>query len=343
MSVSVSATKASRKLTRGQGPAERAAAMAAVLMAFFLTEGCQRAPSAANTNAPGGNEQAAPQAGEVMLKPEEITKAGIQTTPAAATKHAPEAVGYAIVLTRDSIAQAIAEVSTATAVERQSHSALVRGRHLAGTPGAMPIESQEAAERQATVDQAALMLAERRLSATYGQGAPWKNNYNSPALGSLANGATRLARVTFPLGTLASATPSTLRFVHMGEVQGAKSFEATAVWSAPADSSLPGKSFFAVLKGSDASEGERLLAYAATGEAEAGVLIPFSAVVISGGQYWCYVEKKPGIFARTQIDTSMPTDEGYFIKEPVTAGAKLVTNSVGELLARETNPSTAAD
>lgn len=344
MRAAISATNTSRKLTRGRSPAERlVAAVAAALMVLFLTEGCQRAPSAADTPAAGGKEQAAPQTGEVVLKPEEIAKAGIQTTPAAATKHAPEAVGYAVVLTRETIAQAIAEVSTAAAVERQSYSALVRGRHLAGTPGAMPVESQEATERQAAVDQAALMLAERRMSATYGQSAPWQNNYNSPALTSLASGATKLARVTFPLGALASATPGTLRFGHMGELQGAKSFESTTVWSAPADSSLPGKSVFAVLKGSDASEGERLMAHTATGEAEAGVVVPFSAVVISGGRYWCYVEKNPGVFARTEIDTSMPTDEGYFIKGPVTAGANLVTSSAGELLARETNLSTAAD
>ena len=31
----------------------------------------------------------------------------------------------------------------------------------------------------------------------------------------------------------------------------------------------------------------------------------------------------------------MPTDEGYFVKENVAAGAKIVTESAGELLARE--------
>jgi hypothetical protein len=187
------------------------------------------------------------------------------------------------------------------------------------------------------------MLAERRMSATYGQDAPWKDNYKSRELTSLASGETKLARVTFTLGALGSTTPTKLRFMHIGEYQAGDSFESATVWNAPADTSLPGKSFFAVLKGADASEGERLLARAATGEAESGVVVPFSAVVISGGRYWCYVEKRPGVFARTEIDTGMPTDHGYFIKGPITAGANLVTSSAGELLARETNPSTAAD
>ncbi|MBV8910339.1 MAG: hypothetical protein JOZ89_06230 [Gammaproteobacteria bacterium] len=339
----MSAAEASRKATCGWAGAQRVpAAAAAALVVLFMAGGCQRASSPAEKPSAEGKEPATSQSGEVLLKPEEIAKAGIQTSPVAASKHAPESVGYALVLTRETIAQAIAEVSTAAAVERQSNSALLRGRHLAGTPGALPVESQEATERQAAVDQAALMLAERRLSSTYGQSAPWKNNYNSPALASLASGATKLARVSFPLGALA-ITPGTLRFVHIGEFEGAKSFESTTVWSAPADSSLPGKSYFAVLKGSDASEGERLLAHAATGEAEPGVVIPFSAVVISGGRYWCYVEERPGVFTRTPIDTSMPTDEGYFVKGPVTAGANVVVSSAGELLAHETNPGTAAD
>jgi hypothetical protein len=115
------------------------------------------------------------------------------------------------------------------------------------------------------------------------------------------------------------------------------------VWSAPADASIPGKSFFVLLKGSDAGEGERLLAWAPVGSAESGVQVPAAATVISGGKYWCYIEEKPGDFVRTEIDTSMPTAAGYFVKEGVSAGDKIVTSSAGALLARELNPSTAAD
>ena len=216
-------------------------------------------------------------------------------------------------------------------------------RSLAGTPGAMPVEVQEAAERQAAVDHAAFVLAERRLSATYGQNAPWKENYNSPLLTSLARGDTKLARVTFPLGALGSAEPTKLRLTHIGQSQGSKSIDSLAVWDAPADATIPGRSFFAILKGSDASEGERLIAHAAVGAAENGVVVPYSAAVISAGKYWCYVEEKPGVFVRTEIDPNMPTDNGYFIKEGIEPGAQVVTTSAGQLLARETNPSTGAE
>lgn len=314
--------------------------MAAGCAAWLSLAACRQAPEAAAPAA--AEEKSAPEQG-VVLKPEEIAKTGIITAPAAATQHAPESTGYALVIPREAIAQAVAELTSAAAVERQSRTALTRSRGLAGTPGAMPVESQEAAERQAAVDHAALVLAERRLSATYGSHAPWKGDYQSALLSALASGETKLARVTFPLGALGGATPAKLRFSHLSATPGGGSVAAVAVWAAPADASIPGRSFFALLKGSDASEGERLLARAPVGAAEAGVIVPFSAAVISGGRYWCYLEVGPGSFVRTAIDTDVPTDDGYFVKSGIAPGAQIVTRSAGELLAREMNPGTAAD
>ena len=91
------------------------------------------------------------------------------------------------------------------------------------------------------------------------------------------------------------------------------------------------------------SEGERLIAYAAVGAAENGVVVPYSATVISAGKYWCYIEEKTGLFVRTEIDPGMPTDDGYCVKEGIAPGAQVVTRSAGLLLARETNPGSEAD
>ena len=140
-----------------------------------------------------------------------------------------------------------------------------------------------------------------------------------------------------------SWTPAKLRFSHLAAAPGSSGFESVSVWAAPADASIPGRSFFALLKASDASEGERLLVRAPTGAPEAGVIVPFAAAVISGGQYWCYVEVKPGSFVRAGIDISMPTDDGYFVKAGIPPGAQIVTRSAAQLLARELNPSPAAD
>src|SRR5215468_10961771 len=312
-------------------------------IAALLVAGCRQGPTAAEAPAVEVKDKGAPEAEGVRLKPEEIEKAGIKTATLAAVSHTPESTGYAVVVTRETIAQALADLTSAAAVERQSRSALTRARSLAGTPGAMPIEAQETAERQAAVDRAAFVLAKRRLSASYGQNAPWKENYTSPLLASLARGDTKLARVTFPLGALGPTVPDKLRLTRIGAAPGSKSIETLAVWSAPADATIPGRSFFAILKGGDVSEGERLIAHAAVGGAENGVVVPYSATVISAGKYWCYVEEKSGLFVRTEIDPAMPTDDGYFVKEGIAPSAQVVTSSAGLLLARETNPSSEAD
>jgi hypothetical protein len=316
--------------------------------ALLLSSGCHKTPAMADEDTPAADAKGKAAAGKdsaegVALKPDEIVKMGIVTTAVSATTHTPETIGFGTVMPHEALAQAVAELATAVAVERQSRSTFARGQRLAGTPGAMPVESQEAAERQATVDQAALELAKRRLSSTFGQDPPWKSQDSSPELTALASGKIKLVRVTFPLGALGDSDPPALRLAHINLAPGGKSWESRSVWSAPADAGIPGKSFFALLKGADAGEGEHLLAWARVGAPKSGVEIPASAVIISNGKYWCYLEEKPGVFVRTEVDTSMPTTDGYFVKEGVSAGDKVVTASAGQLLAREMNPSTAAE
>jgi hypothetical protein len=115
------------------------------------------------------------------------------------------------------------------------------------------------------------------------------------------------------------------------------------VWDAPADATVPGRSYFALLKGSDAGEGERLLVWAPIGETASGVVIPAAAAVMSEGKYWCYLEKKPGTYVRTEVDTGIPTADGYFVTEGVAAGDKVVVTAAGQLLAKESNSGAESD
>src|SRR5579864_4896389 len=67
----------------------------------------------------------------VSLKPEEIEKMGIVTTEARAITSEPEAAGFGVVTPHETIAQAVAELRTASAATRQSQSALARSKRLA--------------------------------------------------------------------------------------------------------------------------------------------------------------------------------------------------------------------
>lgn len=283
---------------------------------------------------------------DLKLTPEEIAKLGITTTAAASVRFVPAKQGFGLVQGHDAIAQAVADVATAQAQARQSQAVLARMARLAGTPGADSAEAHEGAVRQAAVDAAALRLAESKSSAIFGQHPPWAGQDDSKMPAELAEGSAKLLRVTFPLGALNGAAPTSLRISRLDAANAGERWTARAVWDAPADSALPGRSFFAVLQHTDAGEGERLLVWAASGSAEhaeSGILIPPAAVVVSEGKYWCFVERQPGIFTLVPMDISRPMADGYFIAEGIKPGDPIVTSAAGLLLARQTNPSSEAE
>jgi multidrug efflux pump subunit AcrA (membrane-fusion protein) len=265
---------------------------------------------------------------------------GIVSAPASAATYAPETAGYGLVLAHDVIAQAVADVATAEAAVHQSRAALARARNLAGTPGAFSAEAQETAQRQATADEAALVLARRKLSATFGQSQPWKDDQGSTMLDDVASGRTKLVRATFPLGALTGPIPRALQMARPDPRRKAERWKTDTVWAAPADATIPGRSLFALLKDGDVGEGERLDVWAVADTTESGVLVPQAAVVISDNKYWAYVEKEPGKFTRVAVDAGSPAPGGYFVKEGIAPGESIVVASAGLLLARETNPST---
>jgi hypothetical protein len=279
----------------------------------------------------------------VSLKPEEVAKLGLVSAPLKEMSHAPEALGYGVIAAHESIAQAVAELRSAAAVARQSQSALERNKRLVGTPGAMPLDTLETAERQATVDSVALELAKRRLSSSFGQHPPWKDASDSPQLAALASGESKLIRATFSADSLTDGAPTQIRVARIGVGDTAKSIESQLVWSAPADATIPGRSFFAIAKGPELGEGERVLAWAPVGQAVSGVFLPAAAALISNGKYWCYIEEEPGHFVRFEFDPSVPVSGGYFVTQGLKAGDKVVIAAVGILLARELNPSTEAE
>lgn len=309
-------------------------------LAMAMLGACHRSepPAAAPAAEAAGETESG-----VTLKPEEMEKMGIVTAAAGTATFAAEVSGYGVVLAHDVIAQAVADVATAEAAARQSRAALARIKNLAGTPGAFSAETQETTERQAAADEAALVLAQRKLSATFGQSQPWQDKGSGAMLNEVANGKTKLVRATFPLGTLIGAIPHSLQIARPDPSGKAERWKTSTVWAAPADATIPGRSLFALLKNSDAGEGERLDVWAALDATESGVLVPQAAAVISEGKYWCYVERQPGTFTRTAIDASRPVSGGYFVTEGVVVGEPIVTSAAGLLLARETNPSTEAE
>jgi len=267
----------------------------------------------------------------------------VTTEPAATAEYTEQAAGYGLIVSHESIAQAVSELETAKASARFSQSALTRAQHLAGTPGAMSADAQDSIAQKAAVDHAALTLTTHRLSALFGMNPPWNKGENGAMLERLASGRSKLLRATFPLDTLGDGIPRSLRAQRISANQPARDWRSTIVWEAPADSSVPGRSFFALLDNSDAQEGERLQVWAPIGSSLKGVVIPAPAVLMNDGRFWCYIEHDAGVFARVQIDTGRPVSGGYFVNDGVKAGENIVSGAAGQLLAKELGTESGSD
>ena len=334
---------------------ERNQLLTAALWTGLLIAGCHRAPSDNHekvaSTAPAAPEEVAPaeESGGVTLTAEQAEKMGIVTEAAKSAEYIAETDGYGVVVAHETIAIAAAELETTRAAQHQSGAARERIEHLVGTPGAMSADALDAAARQSTTDNAALVLAQHRLSSVIGVGAAGQPAANESTLRELASGKTKLIRATFPLGDLQGSAPTSLRAAHLSALSSSPSrplggWRLNPVWDAPADASLPGRSFFALLRGSDAGEGERLLVWApGAGPSLKGAVVPSAALVIHDGKYWCYEETKPNTYQRREVATDRLTADGYFVSEGISAGDKLVIAAAGLLLARASNPSTEAE
>ena len=336
-----------------------------VLLAMGLLAGCGASapgdgggPDGARANT-GGEADKAPAEGSssdqpkpVVLTAQERQKLGITTTPAQAITFNDSSMAFGVVLAHDTIAQAVADLETAASAARLSEIALTRAQNLAGGPGALGVDTLETLQKQKSADQAALALARRKITAVVGVRFPWQGaNDDAGVLDALASGEAKLVRATFPSGVLVGAAPKSLRLVSLEPVMVSAtragdppteiaSLTATPVWDAPQDPSIPGRSFFALVRKADIAEGARFQALlSAPTNGVAGVLVPASAVIITGGQYWCYLEKKTGTFARVPIVVDKPLGAGYFLNDGigVADGDQVVTASAGLLLAREMN------
>lgn len=293
--------------------------------------------------APEKKDDEAAQTG-VSLTGEQVKSLGIATAPARTARYRRKLSGYGVVVALDTVAQADADMATASAAAAQSTAAANRARSLStGDEAAVSKEVVEAAESKAAADRAALALARRKSQAVFGLHAPWRTPSERAAImADLGAGRAVLLRITFPLGALGGMKPQKVAIARMGV--GTTTWDSSRLWEAPADPNLPGQGFYCLLEGSDLAQSEHVTATVDVGPASTGVVIPMAAVLIGEDDTWAFVEPKAGHFEKVRIDTGRPEAGGYFIGagSGIAPGEQVVTGSAGLLLAREANPSTDA-
>ena len=277
----------------------------------------------------------------ISLEADDIKALGIQTVSVRAAVFQRQITGYGVVTPLDTIAQSDADYRTASAAAAQSGAAAARARSLGtGEEAAVSREVVEAAQSKAAADAAALALAKRKADAAFGMHAPWRNETERNRLmADLSSGKTVLVRVTFPLGALPGAMPPKITISRLGS--DSPGWTGNRIWEAPADPNLPGRGFYVLIAGSDLAQNEHVFASVPVGQAQNGLWVPASALVMGDGENWIYLENADNHFLRSPIDTGKPLNDGYFVpaKGDLAAGKKVVTQGAGILLSRESNPS----
>jgi hypothetical protein len=155
-----------------------------------------------------------------------------------------------------------------------------------------------------------------------------------PELESLLSGREVLIQVTLPPDQRLSPAPETvsLEATPGGGRQSARYVSAAG----QTDPSIQGVSL--LYRGAASTgllPGMALLALLPSGPAQAGAVVPESAIVWWQGRAWAYAQAAPDRFARREIATSQPAPGGgYLVREPP-AGTPVVVAGAQALLSEE--------
>ncbi|MEP7012708.1 MAG: hypothetical protein ABJC13_20490 [Acidobacteriota bacterium] len=296
----------------------------------------------------------------VVVTPADRERLGIAVEELRPAERQGRTEGFATVVSVAALGEVDSDLGAARVAAVASHAGLTRAEALYADQVSVSLAVVEAARRQAAADDGQVERLERRLALEWGPragGSPFAGEGSRRAwLDRLASGQAALARVQFPLGTVLPSRTPTLHLASLtaGPVRTAGTAPAVrAIWPAPEDPALPGPAFFTLITGGALPQiGERLRATADLSHVQQGVTIPESAIVLSGGGAWCFIEigggspgGKSSRFVRRPV--ALPEGaassagapgaaaSGYFAPSGFTAGEKVVVEGAGLLLAHE--------
>ena len=266
----------------------------------------------------------------------EASEAVVSVVPLKAATQAAAIEGTATVLSPDTLIQIDADMRTAKIATDFSKAQLTRAETLFKDKVTVSRQDMETAARQFATDNIQAGLLDVRLRSMWGEGAPFLDkDRRSEIVTKLSKGEVNIVRLDFPNSDAANP-----RNVKIAPFSGAAAASVETLWPAPqGNQAIPGAAFLAIAaSGPGLRQGDRARVSADTGEAKSGVVIPNSAVVITEGRAWCFLEKKADKFVRRPVSLENPVDGGYLVKSGFAEGDKVVVRGAGHLLAREAGP-----
>jgi hypothetical protein len=236
------------------------------------------------------------------------------------------------------------ELASAMAAQAASRAEAERTRKLFSEDRTASARAVETANAQAQADQERVASARRRLTLEWGDGIMSMTPEKRTALlNDLARVRAELVRVELPVGAVAPKIGGHLELRVTGD---SKPLDATVLGLLPAaDPRLQTSGVLVELRGADASLpiGRMLTAtIPAPSGAAPGVLVPRGALLRDDSKVWVYVQTAPESFIRREVVGYVPQADGWFVREGLMPGERVVSTGADVLHAVE-SPAEASD
>ncbi len=270
----------------------------------------------------------------ISMSPQTQQHLGIATLRLVSARRSSETDAFAKVLDPGPLAQLDSDLATAEAAAMASTAEAARSRALNVQGGLVSSKDTEAAIAQARSDQLRVGFLRRRLGLEWGPGvARLSQSARERLVRGLSTGTIALVHVDTHNNEGQAGARTVKVDIGDGSVKGAVIGRARA-----AEPRLQSSGLIVEVSGRSAilfSVGLTLSAHIESTTAQAGVLIPRSAVIRFRGSDWAYVRAGPSLFERRLIESPVPEADGFFVSHGFSTGEEVVVGGATALFVAE--------
>ncbi|MBT2189428.1 hypothetical protein [Sphingobium nicotianae] len=313
------------------GSALGGAALGALLM-WMLAPGS--APEAEGAERASVSAETSEKAEGLQIDEKQQSAAGIKIAPVGAAHAGSSRTGYARALDLSPLASLAADAEAARVAVATSQKEVARLAALAGQDQSASPKDLEAAQSQLAADKSKLTLACRKIGLDFGAGL---TRLGCESISGLVRDAA-LGRAALVRTDMTQGLPPASGTIVIGEGSDAMSVQILGP-AVGADTQLQTAGVLALARGAGAARlavGRVLPVHLTVNGAEAGVLVPRTALMRADGGQFVYRAQGGGRFARVALTGGAPMAGGWFFAGgPLKPGDAIVVSGATTLLGIE--------
>jgi hypothetical protein len=282
----------------------------------------------------------------IVLDADTQTVLGLQVTALEAAELVPEAKGFGRVLDPAPLAELVVELGRAQLDADASRAALARMKVLKQQDNASE-KAFQAAENSFQQNQMAVSAVWFKIKNSWGEKLAGTagsmvvptgtQRQPDPVLEGILDGSNVLVRVELGSGEHLEGAPDSARLVALGrEAWPVQSWFFDTARTVDPHTQSEGLLFLVEADRPKLVPGMAVTAFVKTGEATLpGVELPRSAVVRFNALTWIYIQTGDETFERKEVALDRPLKGGWFVRQELQPGARVVTTGAQQLLSEE--------